>query len=218
MRKRLATAPKWFFARPWLIAAFIFIALLIPSLIFCLGLKTFELVSILLGIATLETLIVTAIYIFKYWKEAERTNELSLKNAAYGRLPILDFKVEVHYQDPEMKYFDEQITLHNKGYGPAFDVYLWKYPLDDNAQQKALTGKSGPNKLVQKTYNLIGPGESIFFYQEDGYTAKEIQIKVHFKDMFKRRFEWEYKGAPQRLQLSRWHIDPADKNDPGSTG
>lgn len=216
MRKRFIAALNWFHARPWFIAICLFVVLLILSCVVCFGLKTFELASILLSIATLDTLIVTAIYIFKYWKETERTNELSLKNTAYSRLPILDFKVEVHYQDDEMKYFDERVSLHNKGYGPAFEVYLWKAPLPDNSQKRAVTGKSGPNNHVQKTYNLVGQGESIFFYQEDGYPAKEIQITVRFRDMFKQRFEWEYKGAPQLLQLWRWHTDSAPKSAPRS--
>ena len=211
MTNGFTAALKSFLARPWLIAICLFVVLLILSFFVCLGLSTFELASILLGIATLETLIVTAIYIFKYWKETQRTNELSRKNMAYSRLPILDFKVEVQYQDHEMKYFQERISLLNKGYGPAFGVYLSKVPLPDNAQKKATTGKSGPNNHFQKTYNLIGPGECIFFYTENGCPAKEVQIVIRFANMFKERFEWEYKGPPQQLQLSRWHIDPAAK-------
>ena len=207
--KRLIVLLKWLFARPWLVAICVFIVLLILLCYFCTGLARFELVTILLGIATLETLIVTAIYIFKYWRETKRTNELSLKNMAYNRLPIPDFKVEVHYQDPQMKYYDERISILNKGYGPAFNVSLWKIPLPDNAQKRAITDKSGPNNHVQKTYNLISPGESILFYQEDGYPAKEVQICIRFTNMFNERFEWEYKGPPQHLQLSRWHIDSA---------
>lgn len=145
MKERLKALLNWFLAKPWFIAICLFLILLILSCFICVGLSAFELASTLLGIATLETLIVTAIYIFKYWKETHRTNELSLKNMAYSKLPILDFKVEVHYQDPEMKHYDERISLLNKGYGPAFNVSLWKAPLSDNAQKKALTGMSGPN-------------------------------------------------------------------------
>jgi hypothetical protein len=198
-----------FVNRPWVIALCVFAVLLILSCLACDGFKRYELVSILLNVATLETLIVTAIYIFRYWKETERTNALSLKNMAYSRLPILDFKVEAENRDSQAGDYSERIFLVNKGYGPAFDVSLWKIPLPDNAQKRAVTGKSGPNNPVQKSYNVVGPGESILFYREPNYPAKEIQITVRFKNMFNQWFEWEYKGSPQRLDLSHWHIDVA---------
>jgi hypothetical protein len=222
----LKTQPKifqsWLSTKPWFIAAVIFTILLILSLIFfaCLGLKANELATILLSVATLETLIVTAIYIFKYWKETQRTNELSFKNMAYNKLPIFDFKVKVHYQSPDRIYYDEQISIVNKGYGPAFNVTLWKSPLPGNTQKRIVYGgnKTEINGHRDKKYNIISPGESFYFYHEDGHPAKEIKIKVLFRDMFNQRFEWEYTGAPQQLRLSRWHIDPAEKSAQKSGG
>jgi hypothetical protein len=202
---------KRFYREPLFVAVCIFMLIVILLAFFHGCLSESEITTTLLNIATLGTLVVTAIYIFKYWKETQRTNKITLKNMAYSRLPILDFKTEVHYQDAQATYYDELISITNKGYGPAFHVSLQKLPLPDNAQRSAMTGKTGPNNPFQKTYPIVGVGETFVFCREDGYPTKEIQIVIRFKNMFKERFEWEYKGAPQRLQLSRWHIDPATK-------
>ncbi len=209
--KNVRISAKRFLREPVFVAVCIFILVLIISAFFHACFSKFELTTILLSIATLETLGVTAIYIFKYWKETQRTNEITLRNIAYSRLPILNFRVEEHHQDAQATYYDELISIINKGDGPAFDVSLQKLPLPDNAQKRATTGKIGQNNPFQKTYNIIGVGETFVFYRENGYPAKEIQIMIRFMNMFKERFEWEYKGAPQNLQLSRWHIDPATK-------
>jgi hypothetical protein len=58
MPKRHIALLNWLFARPWLVAICVFIGLLILPCFFCTGLTRFELATILLGIATLETLIV----------------------------------------------------------------------------------------------------------------------------------------------------------------
>jgi len=171
-------------------------------------------VSEIISIGTLVALVVTAIYIFKYWKETQRTNEITLRNIAYSRLPILDIERAGHNW---ATYYDDVINITNKGYGPAFDVSLQKISLPDNAQKKAVTGKTGPNNPFQKTYKIIAVGDTIEFYREEGYPAKEIKIVIRFMNMFKEKFEWEYKGAPEHLQLSRWHIDPATKKQERSS-
>ena len=209
--KKIKMPANRYFREPVFVAIWIFILILILSVLFGKYLLKFKLATILLSIATLETLMVTAIYIFKYWKETQRMNEITWRNIVYSRMPILDFTVEVHYQDVHAEYYDELILIKNKGDGPAFDVSLLKTPLPDNAQKRATTGRTGPNNPFQKTYNIIGVGETFGFYREDGYPAKEIQIIIRFMNMFKERFEWEYQGPPQYLQLSRWHIDPATK-------
>ena len=158
-------------------------------------------ISDAVSLATLLTLIVTARYIYLYFKETRKTNELFNKNMRYERLPIIKFKVNNNANSPNQ----EDVYVTNKGFGAAFEVSVsWSISMDVNTRNTA------EPEIHQGRYKypIISCRETLFLTRWRSLGANEAKIIVCFRDVFKNRYHWEYGGPPRDLHLIHWSAEP----------
>jgi hypothetical protein len=180
---------------------------------------------LIINILTLIVLAITAYFIILYWRETKnlvdatkkavevsnqtlevsnKALEISNKNLYYSNFPIISF-----VPGPPGPETQGIMYIKNKGKGAAFNVTAAKIPLPDNSQARLVAPSSrGINNPHNKSYAVIGPDETLFFFREDDYTGKRIHIQVMFRDMFNRGFMWRFEGGQNTLETKEWMIDP----------
>jgi hypothetical protein len=133
----------------------------------------------------------------------ELTESLIKKNEIYEHLPVFEFIVERDCQDPGGKYCDEVVFIKNIGSGQAVNLRIFKFPLPDNKQKRALSyQKVRINKNISKEIPMLGIGDKKFAYREREYSGKNVKFSVRCKDIKNNIFEFTYEGEPRKLRLT----------------
>jgi len=128
--------------------------------------------QLFIDLLTLFTLIVTAVFVIKYWEETQKMknemitqNKISHQSLKSSLLPVIDVQFEKIKPDPEMAQFPIQfaydIFLENKGNGPAFNVLVQRLIVPGENRQKIAVKQTSRGKLGQfsKKIHMIGRGE-----------------------------------------------------------
>lgn len=193
--------------------------------------------SMIIEILTLVTLIVTVVFVIRYWKETQAMkeemitqNRISSQSLKSSLLPVLYVQFETVKADPGLAQFKIQfaydIFVENKGNGPAFNVFVQRSIIPDENKQKLALRPTTQGKLEQfsKTIPMIGRGERIKIHREHSdsyeYVRVEVSYKDHFRDLQKCIFEGDRDGLKlkdypvlQDYQNIKWkHIDGVFKN------
>ena len=136
--------------------------------------------------------------------EADELKKSSIKNnEIYEHLPVFEFIVERECQDPDGKYCDEVVFIKNIGSGQAINLRIFKFPLPDNKQARAVSyQKIRINKNIPKEIPMLGIGDKKFVYREREYSGKNVKISVSCKDIKNIIFEFTYEGEPRKLRLT----------------
>lgn len=136
-------------------------------------------------------------------QKSSDTESLIKKNEIYEHLPVFEFIVERDCQDPGGKYCDEVVFIKNIGSGQAVNLRIFKFPLPDNKQKRALSyQKVRINENISKEIPMLGIGDKKFAYREREYSGKNVKFSVRCKDIKNNIFEFTYEGEPRKLRLT----------------
>ena len=135
-------------------------------------------------------------------KKHPEVTEITKESNVFNKLPLFDFSIEKKAQDPADRYYDEVLFITNKGEGPAINVSIFKFPLPDNKQKRAVSGfPQRVNNNMSKTLSIVGINDRYFVLRERGYAGKNVRITVRFKNIFNCLFEFIYEGELNKLHL-----------------
>jgi hypothetical protein len=115
------------------------------------------------------------------------------------KLPLFDFSIKREGG----RYYDEILSITNKGEGPASNATIIKLPLPDNKQAVAVSGQQKRiNEAISKTLLVIGINDPPhFLFRERGYAGKIVRIAVRFRSANDFLFEFIYEGELNKLRL-----------------
>lgn len=175
--------------------------------------------TMIIEILTLITLIVTAIFVIKYWKETQamkgemitqsRISSQSLKSSL---LPVLCVQFETVKADPDLAQFEIQfaydIFVENKGNGPAFNISVQRSIIPDENKQKLALRPTPQHKLEQfsKTIHMIGRGERTKIHREHSDSYEYVRIEVSYRDHFRDLHKCIFEGDRDNLKLKDYPV------------
>lgn len=173
-----------------------------------------------INLLTLITLIITAVFVIRYWKETQimkeamiTQNNVSTQSLKSSLLPVLDVQFETVKADPEVPpqwnvQFAYDIFIENKGNGPAFNVNVQRIVIPDKNQQKKALRPQPQSKLEQftKKIHMIGRGEKIKVYREHSDSIEHVNIAVTYRDHFKDMHKCVFEGDRDSLKLVEYPI------------
>lgn len=175
--------------------------------------------QLFIEILTLFALIITAVFVIKYWEETQEMknemitqNKISSQSLKSSLLPVIDVQFEQVQADPEMAQYPVEfaydIFLENKGNGPAFNVFVQRLIIPNKNRQKIAVRQGSRGKLGQftKKIKMIGRGEKVKIYREQSDSYEYVRIKVSYRDHFRDLHKISFEGDRDGLELKEYPV------------
>lgn len=192
--------------------------------------------QLFIDLLTLFTLIVTAVFVIKYWEETQdmknqmiqQTKEMveqtkisshmneqmitqtkiSSQALKASLLPLLDVSIEMIR--PFTEDFAYDVRLHNKGNGPAFNITIIQWITKRDTLRPPTTGDIKP---FEKRIPIIGKGETVTLHKERSDSHDSFAIKVMYKNLLGDLEHCIFEGNRDGLKVKEHPMLKAFQND-----
>lgn len=173
--------------------------------------------QLFIDLLTLFALIVTAVFVIKYWAETQemkhqmvKQNQISVQSIQALNMPLIDLQLEVVKSDPQFAHaqiqFAYDIVLINKGNGPAFKIIVQRFTDPEKNKQKLAL--HGPPKTKLRTFlkkaSILGKGEGLKIYREQSDSYEYMRLVVSYRDYFRERHQIVFEGDRDGIELKEY--------------
>jgi len=189
--------------------------------------------QLFIDLLTLFTLIVTAVFVIKYWEETQEMkdemiaqnkissqslnemiaqNKISSQSLKASLLPLIDVRFEKVKGESEMAQFPVEfaydIFLENKGNGPAFNVVVQRIIIPDKNKQKIINRQTSHGKLgpLSRKIKIIGRGGKEKIHREQSDSYEYVRIEVSYWDHFRDLHKIIFEGDREALELKEYPV------------
>lgn len=169
---------------------FVVIVFLLFKIFFKLSITTESIINF----STFIAVSLTAIYVIKYWEEAQRTKEeiitqsrINFQSVKSSQLPLVVVELEYRQKCEHQNQPMYDINLNNKGNGPAFKI-ICRREIDPQLNQKTAIHQVAQNDQELRTFiegvSLLGAGEKVKIWTERSASYKGMKMTVRYSDLF----------------------------------
>lgn len=167
----------------------------------------------------LFTLVVTTVFIIKYWDETQqmkeqmiKQNQITVQNIKASNMPLLDLKLEAVKAGPEFAHnsiqFAYDLILYNKGNGPAFNI-ITQRSINPKQNKQKIAIHPPPNKKIRtflKKASIVGKGEKKKIYREHSTSYEYMKVVISYWDYFGEQHQTVFEGDRDGITLVSYPI------------
>lgn len=155
----------------------------------------------------------TAIYVRKYWEEAQRTkeeiitqNRINFQTVKVSLLPLVFVELEKYpyHEAPYKPIYD--LYLHNVGNGPAFRIiFQRKINREKNSQKIIAHGSSGESLRTQfLKVDFLNKNERKKIFTEKSDSYQYMVLKIIYSDIAGDWHTVRFEGDRDKIELKEY--------------